>query len=302
MAGDQVPSAPPLGASDGVQIGAPTTPAATITGAEEGQRLHAAQLARAAARTWARDAEREAADTTRERDAADVRIRDALARAAQARAAADLDDDVGSHQSDLDADQHDLDTNPAVPDARAALLIHEAAALINLHAQAVAVQNIRALVPVVLDISTLYTRWRDSFLLVVGKYTLADHVLTDTFAPTSPDWVRMDCVVKSWIVGTITTDLADAVLIRDATARTAWLAIESQFLGNCDTWALFLDAEFRNFRQGDLSISDYCRKFKGMADALGDLGEPVHDRTLVLNVIRGLNERFANIGLHLRRG
>jgi hypothetical protein len=39
-----------------------------------------------------------------------------------------------------------------------------------------------------------------------------------------------------------------------------------------------------------------------MADALGDLGEPVPDRTLVLNVIRGLNERLASIGLHLRRG
>ena len=57
MAGDQVPPAPPLGASDGVQIGAPTTPAATITGAEEAQRLHAAQLARAAALTRTRDAD-----------------------------------------------------------------------------------------------------------------------------------------------------------------------------------------------------------------------------------------------------
>ena len=39
-----------------------------------------------------------------------------------------------------------------------------------------------------------------------------------------------------------------------------------------------------------------------MADALRDLGEPVLDRTLVLNLIRGLNGRFEAIGLHLRRG
>jgi len=31
---------------------------------------------------------------------------------------------------------------------------------------------------------------------------------------------------------------------------------------------------------------------KSMADALADLGEPVNDRTLVLNILRGLNERF----------
>lgn len=29
-----------------------------------------------------------------------------------------------------------------------------------------------------------------------------------------------------------------------------------------------------------------------MADGLGDLGETVHDRTLVLNVLRSLNERW----------
>jgi uncharacterized membrane protein YgcG len=32
---------------------------------------------------------------------------------------------------------------------------------------------------------------------------------------------------------------------------------------------------------------------KSMADALADLGEPIQDRALVLNVLRGLNERFA---------
>ena len=56
--------------------------------------------------------------------------------------------------------------------------------------------------------------------------------------------------------------------------------------------ALLLDVEFRNLSQGDLSVDDYCRKMKGMADALTDLGEPLNDRTLVLNVLRGLNERF----------
>ena len=39
-----------------------------------------------------------------------------------------------------------------------------------------------------------------------------------------------------------------------------------------------------------------------MAEQLGALGEVVPDRTLVLHVIRGLNERFKNIGMHIRRG
>jgi hypothetical protein len=38
-----------------------------------------------------------------------------------------------------------------------------------------------------------------------------------------------------------------------------------------------------------------------MADDLTALGEVVTDRTLVLNVLRGLNERFTHVGALLRR-
>ena len=39
-----------------------------------------------------------------------------------------------------------------------------------------------------------------------------------------------------------------------------------------------------------------------MAQQLVDLGEHVTDRTLTLNLIRGLNERFSDAGCHIRRG
>ena len=112
----------------------------------------------------------------------------------------------------------------------------------------------------------------------------------------------MDCVVKSWILGTLSPDLADAVLDRGVSARTAWLAVESQFLGNRETRALILDQEFRNVKQGDLNITDYCSKLQGMAADLRALGEEVPDRTLVLTLIRGLNEQFKDVGRHIRRG
>jgi hypothetical protein len=64
---------------------------------------------------------------------------------------------------------------------------------------------------------------------------------------------------------------------------------------------LILDAEFRTFVQDDLSISDYCRCLKGMADALGDLSEAVLDRTLVLTALRGLNGWFSHMASLLKR-
>jgi len=169
----------------------------------------------------------------------------------------------------------------------------------------VAVQNIHSLVTVVLDVSSGdCTRWRDQFLLTLGKYSLQGHVLFDNppEAAAHPDWARIDCVVKSWLYGTLSTELANTVMDRGCTARAAWLAVETQFLGNRETRALHLDARFRNFVQGDLSISEYCRRLKGMAADLGDLGEVVSDRTLILNLLRGLNDCYAAIALHLRRG
>ena len=108
------------------------------------------------------------------------------------------------------------------------MLLHEAAAVLNLHAQAVAVQNIRSLVPVVLDIAAgNYTRWSEQFLLVLGKFSLQDHVLLDNPLATYPDWARMDCVVRSWIYGTISNDLVETVMMPDASACSIWTVVGS---------------------------------------------------------------------------
>lgn len=74
------------------------------------------------------------------------------------------------------------------------------------------------------------------------------------------------------------------------TACNASVDNEWQFPGNHKTRALHLVAEFHNLVQGNLSISDYYPKTKGMADAFADLGEVVHDRTLILNILCGLNK------------
>ena len=105
----------------------------------------------------------------------------------------------------------------------------------------------------------------------------------------------------SWIYGTVSPELMEVVCIRGNTVRTAWIAIEQQFLGNRETRALHLDTEFHNFMQGDLTVSDYCRKMKSMDDALADLGEYIPDHTLVLNVLRGLNGKFTYMSPHFKR-
>jgi hypothetical protein len=111
----------------------------------------------------------------------------------------------------------------------------------------------------------------------------------------------MDSVVLNWIINSISADLHQVVREHGCTARHLWLAIENQFLGNREQRTLHLDAVFHIFVQGDLSVSEYCRKFKIMADNLADLGSPVEDRILVLNILQRLNQRFEHMGSIIRR-
>ena len=79
----------------------------------------------------------------------------------------------------------------------------------------------------------------------------------------------------SWIFETISLDIQDLVRTHGGTARQAWVTLEGQFLGNAEFRALQLDASFCTFEQGDLSVGEFCRRMKGMADALHDLGCPI---------------------------
>jgi hypothetical protein len=166
----------------------------------------------------------------------------------------------------------------------------------NLHIKATTIPNVHQLVNIVLDItSSNYAIWRDLMLMALTQYSLADHVLSDDAFTDNPAWTRMDVVVLYWLTNTITVDLQEVVQEHGRPARHQWLALENKFLGNHVTHTLHLHAAFCNFVQGDLSMTEYCRKFKGMVDALTDLGSPVNDRNLILNILRGLNQRFEHL-------
>ncbi|XP_020196271.1 uncharacterized protein [Aegilops tauschii subsp. strangulata] len=80
-----------------------------------------------------------------------------------------------------------------------------------------------------------------------------------------------------------------------STTRQVWDSIAILFHDNKKSHALAHDAEFHNTPQGDKSIHDYCAKLKSLADALSDVGQNISDETLVLTVLRGLNEQFNHL-------
>jgi hypothetical protein len=119
------------------------------------------------------------------------------------------------------------------------------------------VQNIHSLISVTLELSSPhYTRWHNIVLLTLARYSLSDHVLIDTTYVSVPSWDRTDNIIKSWIYDTISPDLQDITRQCGQTARDTWLTFENQFLDNCETRALHIDATLQSFVQDDLSIND----------------------------------------------
>jgi hypothetical protein len=116
-------------------------------------------------------------------------------------------------------------------------------------------------------------------LLTLCHYALDDHVLSD-ITDLSVNWARLDSIVVTWILGTLSPELHEIVREPTKTARQAWLAIKAQLLGNNESRVLQLDARFRAFKQGDLSVTD---------------------RHLVLNLLQGLNKRFDHMKIFITR-
>jgi hypothetical protein len=105
------------------------------------------------------------------------------------------------------------------------------------------------LVPVVLDrVANNYTRWRALFLVVLGKYALTDHVLTDVVHDDRPTWLQMNCTVLTWIHGTINPDLQQSTMLKGPNTRIAWVHLEDEFLGQRESRTLLLSAEFRTMK------------------------------------------------------
>jgi hypothetical protein len=106
---------------------------------------------------------------------------------------------------------------------------YEAASIANLRAQAAAVQNIRSLVPVVLDLlSTHYNRWHVLVVLTLECYILADHVLSAVPHLDVPSWRRMDCVVLSWLMGMLAVEFQEIVRVCGGVAQHATKGLPSR--------------------------------------------------------------------------
>ncbi|XP_035833019.1 uncharacterized protein LOC118481830 [Helianthus annuus] len=142
-----------------------------------------------------------------------------------------------------------------------------------------------------------YSSWVKLFKLHAKAYKVLDHI-DGTDPPEESDeghdaWYEIDALILQWIYATLSDALMVRVLETEATARSAWVKLENIFLNNKGSRATTLEHEFTNLTLSACSsLDDYCQKLKEIADQLGDVGFPVSEARLVMQLERGLPTEY----------
>jgi hypothetical protein len=114
-------------------------------------------------------------------------------------------------------------------------------------------------------------------------------------------WLRLDSVVLQWIYGTISDDLLNTIIEHNSTAEIAWNRLFNIFYDNKNSRALYLEQEFSRTNMEQFSdASSYCQHLKALSDQLANVGSPVSNDRLVLQLISGLTDAYAAVGSQIR--
>ncbi|CAD6259706.1 unnamed protein product [Miscanthus lutarioriparius] len=155
--------------------------------------------------------------------------------------------------------------------------------------------NIKSYIPVELDIAeSNYTERRCFFDASIGKFGISSHLTSPPTAANRRDreWTMVDQCILSWFYNTISKDVRAIVRAPKATEYTIWNAIHDQFWDHELHRAVYLEAEFRSLFQGDMDIKTYTGRLKQLVDDLHDVGQPIHETSQVLNMLRGLTPKY----------
>ena len=115
-------------------------------------------------------------------------------------------------------------------------------------------------------------------------------------------WTTLDATVLQWIYSTISTDLLTTIPESNSTAVDAWNHLAGIFQDNQNAHVVTLEQEFSNTRMEDFpNVSAYCQRLKMLSDQLRNVGSPVNNHRLVLQLISGLPEAYRSVATLIRQ-
>ncbi|XP_074293427.1 uncharacterized protein LOC141620462 [Silene latifolia] len=171
---------------------------------------------------------------------------------------------------------------------------------------ALAVNSIRNHITVILGMDNdQYPLWVALFTNHAKSNCVLHHIIKPKHGiPKSPStddekelWETLDAMVLQWIYFTVTTEILEITVEADTTAMKTWNRLAALFQDNRNSRAMTLEQEFSHIDMRDFpNASAYYERLKSLADQLKNVGAPVTNSLLVLQMVSGLTEAYSNVG------
>ncbi|XP_076900371.1 uncharacterized protein LOC143554523 [Bidens hawaiensis] len=146
-----------------------------------------------------------------------------------------------------------------------------------------------------------YSSWVKLFKLHAKAYEVLNHIdgtsPPEETDPTYVQWSEIDALILQWIYSTVSDDILDRNIDNDISAITAWNKIQDIYLNNKQARALALEHEFTNMKlTNSAGFDEYCQKPKELTGKLADVGQPMTETRLVLQLVSSLPLELDTIG------
>ncbi|KAL9244468.1 hypothetical protein vseg_018243 [Gypsophila vaccaria] len=164
---------------------------------------------------------------------------------------------------------------------------------------AYSVSIIKNYVPIILDIENVhYASWAELVLNTTRAFDVIDHIapLMEAVLKKDDGWHRLDAIDKQWIYSTISIDLLHTILEPGATAQQTWDRLKDIFNDNQNSRTVTLEQQFSNIHMDNYpTFSAFCQALKMIADQLSNVGSPVLETRLVLQIVTYLSKGYDSV-------
>lgn len=117
--------------------------------------------------------------------------------------------------------------------------------------------------------------------------------------PEYTKWFTLDQLIINLLLSSMTE--ADSISFASyETARTLWVAIESQFNNTSRSHVMSVKNQIQRCTKGDKSITDYLFSVKSLADELAVIDKSLSDDDITLFVLNGLGAEYNDIAASIR--
>lgn len=132
-------------------------------------------------------------------------------------------------------------------------------------------------------------------LIHYGVAHFIEHPLPPNADAATPE---LDAHLVLWIYATLAEALADHVVGATSTYEL-WTRIRDYFLANRAARYMMLNRQYRNLKQGDLSIAEYARRMKLLSAGLADIDHAFTKVDLTTQFLHGIDKRLETIRIIL---